>query len=248
MSSTEASNRNGFICTAQGCFKIQHVAKQQVVKQVVQQKVVQQKVVQQVAHAYCAPQQVAYAAPYYVKQQIAIVAVEDHNYDVQLAGSYVRARNRQQAIADEVRGVRAELAALRAQLAQGGTAPPAAPPIPPAIPPDEGTVSTDPPGANTTPLDPDMERVAVGLLTERCAKCHSGPTSKGLFKLFEEDGLTMVPITPGKLILIDQVTYANEMPKAPTPKLTADEYNRLRAWIQSYSQGIRQVARKSDTE
>lgn len=113
---------------------------------------------------------------------------------------------------------------------------------------DGPPVVVTPPAAAPPAESDTLSQWSWNLLQRRCASCHNPATPKGDFVLFETDKVTHKPVTPGMLIMLDQVLYSNEMPKSPKPKLTAAEYNKLRAWIQQYTGGIRQVARAAESQ
>lgn len=108
--------------------------------------------------------------------------------------------------------------------AAGDAAPP--PPVRNDVPPPVPVPVPVPSGAVRLP-----EKVRV-LLTERCARCHTGAKSKGAppVRLFEEDG-SPSPLSPAALLRIDMATYAGTMP--PGKPLEESEYSDLRAFVDS---------------
>lgn len=210
---------------------------------------------------------IVYPVPAFAK----FVAVEADPYNVQLVGSTLRYERKAKAAAEtasslvaEVQSLRGELAALRAAIAGDGVPatpakpakpqpsppPPAKPADPPANQPENPTPAPQPAPEDTAdptirPAADDLTDWVWNMFSTRCANCHSGSTAKGNFVLFQDDKVTKVPLTVSKLELIDQVLYSNEMPKAPVPKLNAQEYDQFRSWMQLQTKAIREVARSA---
>lgn len=170
----------------------------------------------------------------------------------------------------EFYGLRTELLELK-QAVYGGTAPTTTttttpptttePPAttPPDTTPTTTTTTTEPPATDPPATDPpatpeppaadpaDLNGWALQLLATRCASCHNATKKSGDYYLFEAkqaDGKWPTkPLTANDLVLLDEVLYANEMPKPPHKKLDQAEYSRMRAWRNNYTTAIRQLAR-----
>jgi mono/diheme cytochrome c family protein len=204
-------------------------------------------------------------------EKVQFIAVEEDPYSVEIVGENLRAQYRaeaasrqaQEALASingglnsEISLLRQEVQALRAAIGGGGHSQPApttsTPRPTPQAPAPEAEDTTPAPTTSTSTSDPDLVNAAWNLLQERCATCHNAGKPGGGFSLFasaqaNDDGnWTRAKMNAGKLILIDHLTYANEMPKPPHKKLDSKEYNLLRAWIQESSEDIREVARAAD--
>lgn len=123
--------------------------------------------------------------------------------------------------------------------------PPAPAPAPQPAPPPAPAPQPAPP-----PAGDELSSWGWTFLENRCASCHNARKASKGFSLFgaqnAEGRYPRLPLTAGKLILIDTVLYSNEMPMPPQPKATAVEYNRFRAWMQTFVPSIRQVARAAD--
>lgn len=167
----------------------------------------------------------------------------------------------------EVRELRKEFYGLRTELLElkqavyGGTTPttttttppePVTPTTPTEPDPTTTTTTTPEPDPVTEPTPPatdpgDLNGWALQLLATRCASCHNATKKSGDYYLFEAkqaDGAWPTKaLTANDLILLDEVLYANEMPKAPHKKLDQAEYSRMRAWRNTYTTAIRQLAR-----
>jgi hypothetical protein len=194
-----------------------------------------------------------------VIEKVQFLAVETEPYNVQIIGEELRAKQREAALAEEQTGLITEVQSLRDELyalrqaitGQSGVVvptPATVAPIPTAPPPVSTAATTPPVPAAATPVAVSPIKLspwAVGLLADRCASCHNPNKSSAGFILFDKDLKTPI-LSGGKLILIDQVIYSNEMPLAPKVKLTPEEYNKLRAEFDLATEHIRVVARKCD--
>ncbi len=92
-----------------------------------------------------------------------------------------------------------------------------------------GTGSSFQPGTQMrvdTSADPD----AANILTRRCAACHSGASSQGGLRLFDDTGGLLAKL-PRRRVL--ESVEAGRMPKpADAPRLTPAEIEMLRQWAQ----------------
>lgn len=180
----------------------------------------------------------SYGHGYGYGHRIQFVAVEPQvDYYLNLAGYGIRQRQAQseaESIVDELKGIKKEIANLRAGSGSAGHTPPTG---------TDGDVDerpADPPVSGGS----DLETTAVGWLRTACAKCHSGQQAKGAFQMFESDGQTALQWTAPRLILIDQVVYENSMPPSPNAKATAEQYNSVRAWMSAdYGVDVKRYAR-----
>lgn len=206
-----------------------------------------------------------------VVEKIQFLAVERDPYNVQIVGEEIRAKQQAAAVQAEQRGLteevqllRDEIAALRTAIRGGGgitvgiQPQPQAPVPQPPLQPDpepQGPVPVPgpapeeaaPPPNPRTPLAGKTVKLsdwANNLLIQNCASCHNPTKANAGFVMFDNDLRTPM-LTPAKLILTDQVLYSNEMPKGK-PKFTSDQYNRLRAEFDKYSEPIREIARNAD--
>lgn len=180
----------------------------------------------QAVQAYAAPvvavRQAYYSPTYY---QAAIVAVEDP-YSVHLLAPELRAKQRAKEQAAKVESLeetaRQNTEAIRlltqAILASKGGDPSAA-------------------GVLQSQADP-----VVPILRTKCAKCHTGDGSKGDVKLFEAGGAA-VPFTPELKALVESVVNDNSMPSTGE-KLTAEEYQAVRKWMEADRAAIRASLKK----
>jgi hypothetical protein len=161
-------------------------------------------------------------------------------------------------LTDEVAKLRTEIQSLRQAIAGGGTvATTPSTPVTPSQPKPETPATTPdttvPDTTNATNPAVNLEdtngKWVVDMLRTRCASCHNTTNAKGSYSLFNGSGAgnsgdwEMRKLTAADLILIDSVVYSNEMPKAPQPKLTNEEYLRWRGYLQSQSVPIRQFVR-----
>lgn len=193
--------------------------------------------------------------PYAVVEKVQFLAVEKDPYNVQVVGEQIRQRQRAEALAQEQAGLVGEVQALRNELYElrrlltgQGVAPAPVAPAPATIPPP--TPITPPPPVPELPAPAEEGAItlspwAVGLLADRCASCHNPNKASAGFVLFDKDLSTPI-LSAGKLVMIDQVIYSNEMPKAPKAKLVPEEYNKLRAEFDKFTQQIRAVIRDAD--
>lgn len=208
-------------------------------------------------------------------EKIQFLAVEKDPYNVQIVGEEIRAKQQaavvaaeQRSLLEELQLVRDEIAAIRTAIRGGisvGVRPqPESPPVQPQpqpqpepVPqgplpapgpaPEEQPAATPAPPAARVPLpgrNVKLSDWATTLLATNCASCHNPTKANAGFVMFADDLKTSL-LTPGGLILTDQVLYSNEMPKGK-PKFTSDQYNRLRAEFEKFSEPIREIARNAD--
>lgn len=153
-----------------------------------------------------------YVAP--THYQAAIVAIEQPYYTVELLAPELRAKQRAkeqaQALEDqvEINRQQTEQIKLLTQMVLSSK------------------TGTD--GAGPLALQSSEDSKVVGILRNRCAKCHSGDGSKGDVRLFEADGKA-VPFTPELKFLVESTVNANEMPPSGD-KLPDAEYQAIRSW------------------
>lgn len=206
-------------------------------------------------------------------EKIQFLAVEKDPYNVQVVGENIRQAARAEAFTAEQRGLTTEVQALRQELFElrkalaGGfqvpvqpSPPPAPTPEPDPVVPPAVEVPGEPPPVPELPLPApatpgDALKAAntpvtlspeiTALLRDNCAACHNPNKASAGFVLFDKD-LKKPFFTPAKLLLVDHVTYENEMPKAPKPKFTGEQYSKLRAEISKHTELIREVIRAVD--
>ena len=94
--------------------------------------------------------------------------------------------------------------------------------------------------AGTLPPEPQADTEVVGILRTHCAKCHSGTGGAGGFTLFEADKTTPLPWGPREKFLAESVVNDNSMPPSG-PKLSADEYQAVRKWMEADRAAIRDL-------
>lgn len=169
----------------------------------------------------------------------------------------------------EVRDLRKEFLGLRAEMfelrsAVYGTTTPTQPTVPttptePTQPTEPDAPATEDPPAtppqadvpdDDTPAgvdDTDLNKWALSLLATRCASCHNANKKSGDYYLFEakqaDGSWPTKALTANDLVLLDEVLYANEMPKPPHKKLDQREYSRIRGWRHKYTTAVRELAR-----
>jgi hypothetical protein len=208
--------------------------------------------------AYAAPQYSYQAAPSYgyaqnYVEKVLFVPVEYNDpYYVSVVGDQMRAQARartqaeaQQNLVDQVQKLAETVGRLEAVV--GGQAPvQESPPVvqqpPPAVPPPTPQPPVAPPVA--PPPQPGGDPVtaaAVAILQQKCAKCHTGATSKGDFALFDDAG-RLAQVGPLDLLMIDHQTYSQKMP--PGKPLTDPEYQALRDWVGQTSEAIAASVKK----
>jgi hypothetical protein len=144
----------------------------------------------------------------------------------------------QQAVVDQLAGIRAELAAIK-QVAGTDPGPPIPPTGPPVVPPGQPPPNPDPnqPPPPPRPDKPDAATVqqwtndAVEVLGKRCLKCHQatdqGPPKSG-FVIFGPDGKLALS-SPLDLSAIGEQTRYLLMPKGGA--LSELEQSKLDNWI-----------------
>lgn len=94
--------------------------------------------------------------------------------------------------------------------------------------------------AGSLPPEPQADTEVVGILRTHCAKCHSGDGGAGGFTLFEADKSTPLPWGPREKFLTESVVNDNSMPPSG-PKLSADEYQAVRKWMEADRAAIRDL-------
>jgi hypothetical protein len=197
-----------------------------------------------------------YAQPvqYQVQERVIWVPVEggssypDSAYSAaDLVGSRQRSQQQagarvayQQAVVDQLAGIRAELAAIKQAAGTGvDPGPPTGPPVvPPTQPPGNPPPNPDPnqpPPAPKPEVDPatvaQWTNDAVAVLQNRCAKCHSSSATvrpKGDFTIFGPDGKLALS-SPLDLSAIGEQTRYLKMPKGGA--LSDEEQSKLDNWI-----------------
>jgi hypothetical protein len=193
----------------------------------------------QQARAYAAPvqyQQVqaVYQNAYPYVEKAAFVAVEQVPYYSALVGGEQRGQirlqeqaEREKALTDQIGRLSDEVAKVGAALAKAnGTTP--TPPNPQQPPPDPTPAVPVP----NPPVDPNIAAIrekAIGVMTAKCAKCHTAPVKDDGFVIFEAPGKLRKMPAIDKLA-IDHQTYSGEMPQGG-PALEADDYSALAAWV-----------------
>lgn len=206
-------------------------------------------------------------------EKVQFLAVEKDPYNVQVVGENIRQAARAEAFTQEQKGLTAEVQALRQELfelrkalAGGFQVPvqpqpqpqPQPPPTPepdPVVPPTVEVPELPAPAPAPAPAPEDAGRAAntavtlspaiTTLLRDNCASCHNPNKASAGFILFDKDLQTPI-FTPAKLLMVDQVTYENEMPKPPKAKFTGEQYSKLRADISKHTELIREVIRAVD--
>lgn len=202
-------------------------------------------------------------------EKIQFLAVEKDPYNVQVVGEEIRARQRAEAFKAEQAGLIGEVQSLRTELyelrkaltgGQGVVVPPPVAPAPageptPAAPKPDAPVAPKPdvPLAPTPDPAPGMPLSnptiklspwATNLLAESCAGCHNPNKASAGFVLFDKDLKTPI-FTASRLLMVDQVLYSNEMPKAPKAKFTPEQYNKLRAEMDEHTDLLREYLKTS---
>jgi hypothetical protein len=95
-------------------------------------------------------------------------------------------------------------------------------------------------GPDTAASD-HFEKKVRPLLVARCLKCHGGEKTKGGLRLDSADGLrrggssgaVVVPGKPDESLLIQAVRHAGDLHMPPDGKLSPQQVNDLRTWVQA---------------
>jgi hypothetical protein len=187
-----------------------------------------------IAQTYTAP--VQYQQTYaqsYVEKTV-FVAVEAPDYYAGLVGAAQRSADRQaqvqQAAATTDQKID-RLAALVEQLQRRLETPPdAQPPLPekPGQPPPQSEAVPPPPTVSRASL-PARPSGAVAVLTQHCAKCHTGSGSQGGFTLFDRPG-QLARLDPDSLQSIRAAVLSGSMPKGRGP-LTLREFAAINDYV-----------------
>jgi hypothetical protein len=210
------------------------------------------------AQSYAAYTQQTYAQPvqYQVQERVIWVPVEggssgypDSAYSAaDLVGSRQRSQQQagarvayQQAVVDQLAGIRAELAAIKQAAGTGvDPGPPTGPPVvPPTQPPGNPPPNPDPnrPPAPPQPPkrgEPDAATIrewtndAVAVLQKNCAKCHGGENPKKGFRIFDQAG-NLALQSPLSYDAITGETRYFRMPQNGTA-LSEDDQEKLDRW------------------
>lgn len=100
---------------------------------------------------------------------------------------------------------------------------------PAPTPPKPDATPSPPPPAASTPEADKLKQEVTTLLTNNCAKCHTGESAAKGFVMFDDND-KMKTFTPLEKLLIDQEVYSGSMPKNAKP-FDQESYSKLRAWI-----------------
>lgn len=215
--------------------------------------------VQQQARAYTTYQTYAYAQPVQYQERLVWVAVEGNGSADYQAADLVGSRQRslqqagarvayQQAVVDQLAGIRAELAAIK--LAAGTGVDPG-PPIPPTQPPTNPPPPVGPgqpppnPDPNQPPsvpkpeVDPAVAKQwtddAIAVLSARCIKCHGGDKPKKDFRIFDPAG-NLALQSPASIDMINRAILTQKMP--PTKPLSDEEAGKVGLWVGLHDEEI----------
>lgn len=107
----------------------------------------------------------------------------------------------------------------------------------PVAKPRGSATPTPPVGPGTSGGSPGTPASDVlGILTNRCASCHTGGSSKGSFRIFNEPGI-LAPLTRAQKSFISTAADTAFMPPSANGDINhpnavpGEEVNRLKAWV-----------------